>query len=168
MRKRDSILKVLAILSVIMFVINALMMRMLFGVNIIGNHILHSVYPAEFEPARTEAYPTQTETIPSQTEANPAQADTEDALYALTPDEINSLRHLSLPDKITAASILSKLSTEEIDRIIRMSADGITYDEYEELKTLAEIHLDSSDIKALEKILFSSDSGRRSCLNQFP
>jgi len=154
MRKRKSIFKVMVIIFAIMFVINAIIMRMLFGVNVIGKQVLMEANPAKAEPA--------------QAEGDPAWAEDKASLYAITPDEVNSLMHLNLRDKITAASILYKLSPEEIDRIIRMAADGITFDEYEEIKTLAEYYLDPSDIEVLEEILFSSNIGSRSCLNQSP
>lgn len=153
MRKRKSVLKVLVIIFAVMFVINTLMMRILFGINIVGNQILLRAYTAETEPVRTEADTARTGAFHIQAEAKASGS-----LYALTPDEINSLWNLGLLDKIAAASILSKLSAEEIDLIIGMSADGITFDEYEELKALAENYLDPSDIKVLEKILFSSDT----------
>jgi|GEM_PF-2887142 len=73
--------------------------------------------------------------------------------YFITLEEIGSLENMSLQDKLKAVSILSTVDRGILDSAVEMAGDGITYDEYDELKASAEVYLDTDDVKTLEDIL---------------
>lgn len=73
--------------------------------------------------------------------------------YFMTQDEITSLKYLSLDNKLAAMVILAKLGMDNADRIYEMSSDGVTIEEFEEIKAIVESELSESDIKTIEKIL---------------
>ncbi len=73
--------------------------------------------------------------------------------YFITPEEIGLLENISLQDKLKAVSILSGVDRDILDSAVEMAGDGITYDEYDELRESAEAYMDPDDIKTLEDIL---------------
>ncbi len=73
--------------------------------------------------------------------------------FFITLEEIGLLENMSLQDKLKAASILSGIDRNVLDSAIQMAADGITYDEYNELLDSADEYLDQTDIETLEDIL---------------
>lgn len=74
--------------------------------------------------------------------------------YYMTSDEIAFLDHLSLTDKLSALTVMSKLGTEEMDRIIEMSRDGVTFEEFADINVYAEGRLSADDVKTLKNILY--------------
>lgn len=73
--------------------------------------------------------------------------------YFLTRAQISSFEHLSLDDSLIALDIASRIGMEESKRIFDMSLDGITVEEYEEIKKSVGDKLSESDIIAIEKLL---------------
>lgn len=73
--------------------------------------------------------------------------------YFLTRAQISSFEHLSLDDSLIALDIASRIGMKESKRIFDMSLDGITIEEYEEIKKSVGDKLSESDIIAIEKLL---------------
>ena len=73
--------------------------------------------------------------------------------YFLTYDQICSLESMSLQDKLKAVSILSGVDKDVLNSAVQMAEDGVTYDEYNELKDSAKEFLNPTDIETLEGIL---------------
>lgn len=104
-------------------------------------------------PTGQDDTPMSSETTSTGLDTVPTSTDTEASLYIMSPGTVAALQQLSIIDKLAALSILSKVGREEIDRIFEISNDGITFDEYEELRILAESRLKPSDMEELKKIL---------------
>lgn len=108
---------------------------------------------SENAPAGQDNTPISSDTTSTGPDTMPTSPDTEASLYAVSPVTVAALQHLSRTDKFVALTILSKMGRDEINRIFEISKDGITFDEYEELRVLAENRLKPSDIEALKEIL---------------
>jgi hypothetical protein len=76
--------------------------------------------------------------------------------YCILPEEIESLKHLSLQDKLFALSIISKIDRDVKERIYEMSKDGVTYSEFAEIKRSVENFLVADDIESLEEIFLKN------------
>lgn len=195
MRKRKSILKPLAVIFVAMFLLNMAVMRICFNINVIGamtsqelmhadmvrslllaaineadgkteaGHITSAFGSPNSAPVGQDNASMSSDATSAGQDTIPTSTDTEASLYAISPGTVAALQHLSLTDKFVALSILSKMGRDEINRIFEISKDGITFDEYEELRVLAENRLKPSDMEALKEILnknqglFAQNSG---------
>jgi len=73
--------------------------------------------------------------------------------YAVLPEEISFIHQLSSTDKLKAMAILSKMGRDEVNRIVDISRDGITYSELDELIESAQACLEPSDIETLKGLL---------------
>lgn len=93
-------------------------------------------------------------TDPAETNIMPKSGASDADRYYMTPDEIAFLDHLDLPDKLSALTILSKLGTEEMDRIVEMSYDGVTFEEFANINSSAEGRLSADDVETLKDILY--------------
>lgn len=93
-------------------------------------------------------------TDPAETNMMPKSGASDADRYYMTPDEIAFLDHLDLPDKLSALTILSKLGTEEVDRIVEMSYDGVTFEEFADINSSAEGRLSADDVETLKDILY--------------
>lgn len=182
MRKRKSVLKPLTVILSVMFLLNMAVMRICFNINVIGatarQKVMHLDIVRPMLPAAEDEVDGKIELIediastspdttssgqdaasvsPDDTSTGPdtmpASPDTEASLYAMSPGMVAALKHLSRTDKFVALSILSKMGRDEINRIFEISNDGITFDEYEELRVLVENCLKPSDMEALKEIL---------------
>lgn len=156
MRKRKSILKPLAVVFMLMFLGNMAIMRLFFGINVLG-----VMLPSAEEPAERDRLPERGESLNAggtlEREMSPTrEAQKEDE--QVSSDPIAALQHLSLADKLFVLSILPKIGREGMDRLIELSDDGLASDEYEEIKMLAENCLKQSDIERLKEI-FAKNQG---------
>ncbi|MEN6314999.1 MAG: hypothetical protein ABFD25_12215 [Clostridiaceae bacterium] len=86
-------------------------------------------------------------------ESNSQRPGSEGTGYFMTRAQVASLEHLSLEDKLVAMDIVSKIGMSEAKRIYDMSLDGITQEEYAEVKRSVGGKLSESDIQAIEKLL---------------
>jgi len=86
-------------------------------------------------------------------ESNSQGSGSEGTGYFMTRAQVASLEHLSLEDKLVAMDIVSKIGMAEAKRIYDMSLDGITLEEYAEVKRSVGGKLSESDIKTMEKLL---------------
>jgi hypothetical protein len=161
MRKRKSILKTLAIVFMIMFLGNMAVMRLFFGINVLGaakrsgdtaergkllnreKLLLREVSEQEFPPMQEQ---------PPDREMHPTQ----EAQETVSFDPVEVLQHLSLTDKLFVLSILPKIGREGMNLLIELSDDGLAPDEYEEIKKLAENSLKPSDIEKLKEIFYKN------------
>lgn len=75
------------------------------------------------------------------------------AAYYLTPDEVDFMGHISLEDKLAAMAILTRLGTQELDRIYNMALDGVTHEEYTTIKAALDKKLSASEEETLIRIL---------------
>lgn len=73
--------------------------------------------------------------------------------YFLTREDVAALNDLGLTDRLLALNIVSRLGMEEAKKIYEMSLDGVTLEEYDEVKKSVEGKLKESDIKAMENLL---------------
>jgi len=73
--------------------------------------------------------------------------------YFITSEDIAAIGDLSLGDKLTAMAVLSKLGDENIERLYRLIAQGITEDELREIRQILEKKLSRDDIGVLLDIL---------------
>ena len=71
----------------------------------------------------------------------------------LGPEEVKFFGQLKLKDKLLAMTLLSKIGTNETDNIFEMAIDGVTYEEYEEIKLKLEKKLSKSEIESLTDII---------------
>lgn len=76
--------------------------------------------------------------------------------YYMTGREVDSLEKISLADKLTGLSIIGKLKKADIDRIMKISEDGVTYDEMEQIKQILEKDLNHEDMEKLNGILLKN------------
>lgn len=180
MRKRKSVLKPLTIIFVVMFLLNMAVMRICFNINVIGTTALQDVMDSDMARSLLSVVEDESDgkneliedtasvsqgTMPASTDPEAVGSDTENSLFVMSPRMVAALQHLSRTDKFVILSILSKMGREEINRIFEISNDGITLDEYEELRVLAENRLKLSDMEALKEILcknqglFAQNSG---------
>lgn len=86
-------------------------------------------------------------------ESNSQGPGSEGTGYFMTRAQVASLEHLSLEDKLVAMDIVSKIGMSEAKRIYDMSLDGITLEEYAEVKRSVGGKLSESDIQAIGKLL---------------
>lgn len=86
-------------------------------------------------------------------ESNSRGPGSEGTGYFMTRAQVASLEHLSLEDKLVAMNIVSKIGMAEAKRIYDMSLDGITLEEYAEVKRSVGGKLSEPDIKTMEKLL---------------
>jgi hypothetical protein len=75
------------------------------------------------------------------------------AEYYMTTTDINSLSKLSLVDKIEALALISKISTDEADKIYDMTLDGVTYAEMKEIQSILGKYLTTDEIQELTNML---------------
>lgn len=73
--------------------------------------------------------------------------------YFMTRAEVASIDGLSLKDKLTGISIISKVEKRHIDAIRSMAGDGVTYEEMREIRSMLEKYLTEEEIGTLCKIL---------------
>lgn len=170
MRKWFRALKLLVIIFSIMFIINAAVMHFAFGISIIElpgilrlfNDLTTTEQPGPSDPLDMLTLPESpvesgeergqgADGAGDETHKN-EEADAS-SHYAVLPEQISSLQQLSLKDKLTAMAILSKMGREEVNRIVDISRDGVTYDELDELIKSAEVCLEPSDIETLKELL---------------
>jgi hypothetical protein len=78
--------------------------------------------------------------------------------YFILPEEIESLKHLSLQDKLFALSVISKIDRDVKDRIYEMSKDGVTYSEFAEIRESVGNYLEPDDMESLEEIFLRNRS----------
>jgi hypothetical protein len=76
--------------------------------------------------------------------------------YYIHPEEIESLKNLSLQDKLAVLSIISKIDRDVADRVYEMSKDGVTYHEFAEIKESVENYLEPADVEILEELFHRS------------
>lgn len=162
-------MKPLAVVSVIMFLGNMAVMRLFFGINVLGVMTPPVVNVPERDrlPERGELLNSE-ETLNSEGRLNaegtlkqelPMQKAQKDEEHkSVSYDPIAVLQHLSLPDKLFVLSLLPKIGREGMDRLIELTNDGLAFDEYEEIKKLAENSLIPSDIEKLKEI-FNKNKG---------
>ncbi len=151
MRKRKSILKPLAVIFMLVFLGNTAVMRLFFGIDVLGGMPPFSVDPAEREGTLKRGEQ-KAEMIQEESAPAPSGAESTNSYYTLSFDPIAALQHLSLTDKLFVLSIFSKISKGGMDRIIELSDDGLAPDEYDEIKKLAENSLEPSDMERLKEI----------------
>ncbi len=63
------------------------------------------------------------------------------------------MKKLSLGDKIFLYGILTRISSDELEKMLEMAQDGISADEMEEIKGYADGSLKSSEIARLEEMV---------------
>lgn len=76
--------------------------------------------------------------------------------YFLTAKETMEIENISVSDKLIGLAIISKLKEVDIDKVIAMAQDGITYKEVDELEKLLEKKLSRQDIDKLMVILLKN------------
>lgn len=166
MKKYKSSIKLLVIIFAVMFILNMTVMYSVFDINVLnpgaflqedfktaqrsddglltalGAKVDDNIGLGENDPAN----PAETDQI-----LQPGAFDT--IANYMTSDEIALLGKLSLEDKFSVMTILSKLGREEVDRIYEMSLDGITFTEFDDIKASIENMLSVSEVEALKEIL---------------
>lgn len=73
--------------------------------------------------------------------------------YFMTFNEVNSIENISLRDKLTGLSIISKIKKADIERVYELADGGITLDELKEIKRILEKNLSKDEIEKLDDIL---------------
>lgn len=74
------------------------------------------------------------------------------SLY-ITENELEFLYSMGLIDKLKVMSILSGLGSDELNRIIDISKDGVTSEEYSEIESIAQRELSAEDVETLRNII---------------
>lgn len=76
----------------------------------------------------------------------------QDRLF-MTSEEVMAMQDLSVRDKLMGMSILKKVPMEDIERIYRMSEDGVTYGELEDIRLILEKYLAEEEVEKLDDLL---------------
>lgn len=167
MKKYKSSIKLLVIIFAVMFILNMTVMYSVFDINVLnsGAFLQEDLKTAQrgddgLLTAAPGAKVDDNIGLGESEPANPAEADQmlqpgafNTAAYYVTSDEIALLGKLSLEDKFSVMTILSKLGREEVNRIYEMSLDGITFAEFADIKASVENMLSLPDAEALKEIL---------------
>jgi hypothetical protein len=162
----------LLLLFATMFVINFVVMYVLFDINVINpvkrtglndsssasKKLVEAVNPSVNENGKSvgddqigdEAAESQEAANENGTLRDEAE---NEAAYYMTSDEVGFLEDLSLVDKLEALSLISKVGKEESDKIYDIASDGVTIAEMEEIKNILEKHLSQKEMDTLNGIL---------------
>ena len=180
MRNLSRPLIILVLLFAAMFLINFVVMYVLFDINIIspikrigiydnsksakelvkaksptinenGNNTEDDQIFAEDEAMASEQAADDSGLLMQET-ANEADSGYE-AAYYMTSEEVGLLVDLSLSDKLEALSIISSIGKEDADKIYDMALDGVTTAEMDEIRGILEEHLSQQDMDTLNEIL---------------
>lgn len=176
MKSFARMIKILAVMFVVLFVFNMAVLYLFFDINVLnpipkqtGSHgsvqndrrvVLEKHGAGEGSGANERADPDggnsenaepEESTAPSSEEKSDKDLPDTDAY--MTADEVACLSELSLSDKLTALSILTKLGTEETDTIYSMAADGVSMEEMVQIEAILRRHLTEEDIGAIVGIL---------------
>ncbi len=147
--KTRGLLAALAIIFAVMFAANLAVLRIFFDVRLSDLSLLfYGDIPIEGDGS--------VERGGSAEEDSPAE---EDYFFSILsdPDNLeNLIEELSLREKITLVQIMSRIGTDELNKLYEISQDGLTADEIAALREYAFEILDPSDIEALEEILYKS------------
>ena len=73
--------------------------------------------------------------------------------FFMTCEEVASIENLSLRDKLTGLSILSRMEKDQIERICSISEGGVTFEEAGVIRQILEKYLSDSEIDTLNDIL---------------
>jgi len=84
---------------------------------------------------------------------NTSNGDTDPDKYYMTFNEVNALEHAGTRDKLLFLSIAARLGRADTDRILAIAADGVTYEEMREIRSILEKKLNADEIKKIEDIL---------------
>ena len=165
-RFRSSLTLMLTIIAAI-FVLNMTVMYVFFHINVLKPRVLlqngvktewagSDEQTASSSGASADKNDSLWEGSPESQTGNmvPKSGDSGNDGYYMTPDEIAFMDHLDLADKLSALTILSKLGSEEVDRIVEISHDGITLEEFADINTSAEGRLSADDVETLKDILY--------------
>ena len=82
-----------------------------------------------------------------------AAADKPDEKF-VTLGDLSVFEKMAPADKLAAASIICKISKDDMDRVWDIARDGITYEEMREIRGIFEAHLSPKEIGALEALFF--------------
>lgn len=184
MKSFGHIIKILAIAFICIFLLNMLVMHVIFDTNVF-NPVSRSEPEADlsrirFEPENTEdadiaeeeaftestavvtedyyQYGIYNEAALSEGQAAMPESEGEepDSTYFMTTGEVAFLENLSMLDKLEALSLISKVGREEADRIYDFAIDGITYTEMKDIEAVLARHLDKDEMAKLTNLLQKS------------
>lgn len=71
----------------------------------------------------------------------------------LSADEIDFFENISLSDKLKVFSIITRLKKEDIETIYRMTSNGITYKEMDNIRGILTARLGEKDVETLENLI---------------
>ncbi len=171
MRKWFSVLVLLVVVFAVMFIINTAVMDGFFDIRIMelpglklprfSGLLSRFMQNDQYEPSD----PLEMVTLPQPSaaledeewvEARENTKDEDEAFsqYAILPEDISLVEHLSMADKLAAISIFSKIDPDEFSKMVEISQDGITCEELDELTKTAEDYLTPSDIETLMELFY--------------
>lgn len=164
MKKNKSLLTLMGVILVAIFMLNMTVMYVFFNINILDPRaLLYGIITFQKDrdelkeadgTKAAEENALRESSLSNEAETNTIPKSGDTASYFMTPDEIALLSHLGMEDKFTAITILSKLGMKELDRIYKMSLDGVNNEEFDDIKTSVERKLAVSDVEVLKEILY--------------
>jgi len=80
----------------------------------------------------------------------------------LTLDDISGFEKMAPADKLAAATIMRKISKDDMERVWDIARDGVTYKEIQEIRGILEARLSPKEIGTLEALLLKAGSANRS------
>jgi hypothetical protein len=82
-----------------------------------------------------------------------AGAEGDSSPWFMTQDEVECLGSLSITDKLSALSLITKIGQEDADRIYDMASDGITREEMNEIKAILGKSLSQEDLDMVYSLI---------------
>ncbi len=73
--------------------------------------------------------------------------------YFLTAKEVSAMENISILDKLAGFTLLYKVSNSDMDRIMGMLNNGLTYAEYESVKAILQNYLNERELQQLNDLL---------------
>ncbi len=73
--------------------------------------------------------------------------------YFLTAKEVSAMENISTLDKLAGFTLLYKVSNSDMDRIMGMLNNGLTYSEYESVKAILQNYLNERELQQLNDLL---------------
>lgn len=73
--------------------------------------------------------------------------------YFLTAKEVSAMENISTLDKLAGFTLLYKVSNSDMDRIMGMLNNGLTYAEFESVKVILQNYLNERELQQLNDLL---------------